>query len=119
MLKKIECFLKPSKLEEVKDELVKVGVEGMSVSEVRSFGRQRGYLESEKINKEVKFLPKIKLEVVADEEIVDRVIGRIRELCRSNTIEAGKIFVLPVEEAVRISMIQVRKSAGFRSLTWL
>lgn len=90
MLKKIECFLQPSKLEEVKDELVKVGAEGMSVNEVRGFGRQRGYLEGEKINKEVKFLPKIKVEIVVDEEIVDRVIGRIRELCRSNTIGGSK-----------------------------
>jgi len=90
MLKKIECFLQPSKLEEVKDELVKVGVEGMSASEVRGFGRQRGYLEGEKINKEVKFLPKIKVGIVVDEEIVDGVIGRIKELCRSNAIEAGK-----------------------------
>ncbi len=111
MLKKIECFLKPSKLEEVKDELVKAGVEGMSVSEVRGFGRQRGYLEDEKMNKEVKFLSKIKVEIVVDEEIVDRVIGKIREFCRSNTIGAGKIFVLPVEDAVRIRTAEVGKSA--------
>lgn len=58
MLKKIECFLQPSKLDVIKDELVKVGVEGMSVSEIKGFGKQRGYLEEEKINKEVKFLPR-------------------------------------------------------------
>ena len=58
MLKKIECFLRPSKLDEIKDELVKIGVEGMSVSEVRGFGTQRGHLEGEKVNEKTKLLPK-------------------------------------------------------------
>jgi len=58
MLKKIECFLQSSKIDTIKDKLVKIGVEGMSISGVKGFGRQRGYLEGEKINKKVKFLPK-------------------------------------------------------------
>ncbi len=111
MLKKIECFLQPSKLEEIKDELVKMGVEGMSVSEVKGFGTQRGYLEEEKINKKVKFLPKAKVEIVVDEEIVEEVIGAIRKLCAAETIGAGKIFVIPVEDAVRIRTAEVGKSA--------
>ena len=111
MLKKVECFLQPSKLEEVKDELVKMGVEGMSVSEVRGFGTQRGYLGGEKTNNKVKFLPKVKVEIVVDEEIVEEVIGAIRKLCTAKTIGAGKIFVIPVEDAVRVRTAEVGKSA--------
>lgn len=111
MLKKIECFLQSSKLDKIKDELVKVGVSGMSVSEVKGFGTQRGYLEGEKINREVKFLPKIKVEIVVDEEIVEDVIRTIRKLCFTKTIGAGKIFVLPVEDAVRIRTAEVGKRA--------
>lgn len=111
MLKKIECFLQPSKLDRIKDELVKIGVKGMSVSEVKGFGTQRGYLEGEKINREVKFLPKIKVEIVIDEEIVEDVIRAIKKLCFSKTIGAGKIFVLPVEDAVRIRTAEVGKRA--------
>ncbi|MBE0478655.1 P-II family nitrogen regulator [Candidatus Aerophobetes bacterium] len=111
MLKKIECFLQPSKLDEIKNELVEMGVGGMSASEVKGFGTQRGYLEGEVPNKEVKFLPKIKVEIVVDEEIVDDIIKKIRELCFSRTIGAGKIFVLPVEDAVRIRTAEVGKRA--------
>ena len=111
MLKKIECFLQPSKLDEIKDELVKMGVEGMSVSEVKGFGTQRGYLEEEKMSKKVKFLPKAKVEIVVDEEIVEEVIRAIRKLCAAETIGAGKIFVIPVEDAVRIRTAEVGKSA--------
>ncbi|TKJ47692.1 transcriptional regulator [Candidatus Aerophobetes bacterium Ae_b3a] len=111
MLKKIECFFQPSKLDEIKDELVKMDVGGMSVSEVKGFGTQRGYLEGEKINKKVKFLPKIKVEIVVDEEIVEQVIETIRRLCTAKTIGAGKIFVIPVEDAVRIRTAEVGKSA--------
>jgi len=111
MLKKIECFLRPSKIDVIKDELVKIGVEGMSVSEVRGFGRQRGYLEGEKVNDKVKFLPKVKVEIVVDEEIVDKVIRKIRELCFARSIGAGKIFVIPVEDAVRIRTAETGRQA--------
>jgi len=83
----------------------------MSVSEVRGFGRQRGYLEGEKVNNKVKFLPKVKVEIVLDEEIVDEVIKTIRKLCFSKSIGAGKIFVLPVEDAVRIRTAETGKRA--------
>ena len=111
MLKKIECLLQPSKLDEIKNELVKVGIGGMTVSEVKGFGTQRGYVEGEKINREVKFLPKIKVEIVVDEEIVEEVIKTIRKLCFSETIGAGKIFVLPVEDAVRVRTAEVGRRA--------
>lgn len=111
MLRKIECFLQPSKLDEVKNELVRMGVGGMSISKVQGFGTQRGHLEGERVNTEVKFLPKIKVEIVVDENIVDDAIRKIRELCFSKTIGAGKIFVLPVEDAVRIRTAESGKRA--------
>lgn len=111
MLRKIECFLQPSKLDEVKNELVGMGVGGMSVSEVKGFGTQRGYKEEEVPNKKIKFLPKMKVEIVVDEQIVDEVVRKIRELCFSKTIGAGKIFVIPVEDAVRIRTAEAGKRA--------
>jgi len=83
----------------------------MSVSEVRGFRRQRGYLEGEKVNNKVKFLPKVKVEIVLDEEIVDEVIKTIRKLCFSKSIGAGKISVLPVEDAVHIRTAETGKRA--------
>ena len=102
MLKKIECFIQPFKLDEVKDALIGAGVEGISVSEVRGFGKQRGFVEGEIPNKHVKFLPKVKLEIVVDEEIVDRVTRTIIKLSQTGEFGSGKIFVLPVEDAIRI-----------------
>jgi nitrogen regulatory protein P-II 1 len=111
MLKKIECFIQPSKLDLIKDELIDVGVEGMSVSEVRGFGKQRGYIEGEKTNREVKFLPKVKLEIIMEEEIVEQVISKIKKLAQTGTFGAGKIFVIPVEDAVRIRTEESGRSA--------
>ena len=71
MLRKIECFIQPSKLDKIKDALIEAGIEGMSVSSVEGFGRQRGHANGEKPSSKVKFLPKTKLEIVVDEEIVD------------------------------------------------
>jgi len=111
MLRKIECFIQPSKLDEIKDALFEEGVEGMSMSQVQGFGRQRGYSNGGKINREVKFLPKIKLEIVVDEEIVDDVINKIVRLAKTEKIGSGKIFVLPVEDAIRIRTEESGKSA--------
>jgi nitrogen regulatory protein P-II 1 len=102
MLKKVECFIQPFKLDEVKDALIDTGVEGISVSEVRGFGKQRGFIKGEIPNKHVKFLPKVKLEIIVDEEIVDRVTGTIIKLAQTGEFGSGKIFVLPVEDAIRI-----------------
>jgi nitrogen regulatory protein P-II 1 len=102
MLKKIECFIQPFKLEEVKDALVEVGVEGISISEVKGFGKQRGFIKGEMPNKHVKFLPKIKLEIVVDEEIIDSVTKKIVKLAQTGEFGSGKIFILPVEDAIRI-----------------
>jgi nitrogen regulatory protein PII len=102
MLKKIECFIQPFKLDEVKDALIESGVEGITVSDVRGFGKQRGFIKGELPNKEVKFLPKVKLEIVVDEEIIDNVTKTIVALAQTGEFGSGKIFVLPVEDAIRI-----------------
>jgi nitrogen regulatory protein P-II 1 len=111
MLKKIECFIQPFKLDKVKDALIDIGVEGITISQVEGFGKQRGYLEGEKPNKDVKFLPKTKLEIVVDEEIVDRVIKMVVNLAQTGKFGSGKIFVLPVEDAIRIRTSEAGISA--------
>jgi nitrogen regulatory protein P-II 1 len=102
-MKKIEAVIKPFKLEEVKEALWELGIEGMTVSEVKGFGRQKGQTEiyrgSEYV---VDFLPKIKIEVVLGEEKVDDAVEAIVKSARTGKIGDGKIFVLNVEEAVRI-----------------
>ena len=102
MLRKIECYIRPSTLDELKDNLLKVGIEGMSVSEVQGFGRQRGYTEDEEPHNTVKFLPKLKLEIVVEESAVDGILKEILEHGRTGKIGAGKIFVIPVEDAIRV-----------------
>jgi nitrogen regulatory protein P-II 1 len=102
-MKKIEAIIKPFKLEEVKEALSEIGVEGMTVTEVKGFGRQKGQTEiyrgSEYV---VDFLPKIKVEVVLGEEKVEDAVQAIIKSARTGKIGDGKIFVLNVEEAVRI-----------------
>jgi len=102
MLRKIECYIQPTKLDKVKDGLIDAGIEGMSVTEVLGFGKQRGYLAGEVPNKKVKLLPKIKLEIVVGEEEVEKITTAIIRLAGTGKIGSGKIFVLPVEDAVRI-----------------
>jgi nitrogen regulatory protein P-II 1 len=102
MLKKIECFIQPFKLDEVKDALIDSGVEGITVSDVRGFGTQRGFLKGEAANKYVKFLPKVKLEIVVDEEVLDNVTKTLIRLAQTGEFGSGKIFILPVEDAIRI-----------------
>jgi len=102
MLKKIECFIQPFKLDEVRDALIDAGVEEITISDVRGFGKQRGFIKDEIPNKEVKFLPKIKLEIVLDEEIVESVTRVIVRLAQTGEFGSGKIFTLPIEDAIRI-----------------
>ena len=102
-MKKIEAVIKPFKLEEVKEALAEVGVEGMTVTEVKGFGRQKGkteiYLGSEYV---VDFLPKIKIEVVLGDSKVEEALQTIIKTARTGKIGDGKIFILPVEQAIRI-----------------
>jgi nitrogen regulatory protein P-II 1 len=102
MLRKIECIIKPFKLDDVKEALIKAGVEGMTVTEVRGFGKQRGFIKGEIPDKNVKFLQKIKLEMIVDEKIVDSVTKLIVKLAKTGEIGDGKIFIIPVEDAIRI-----------------
>ena len=102
-MKLIIAIIKPFKLEEVKAALSEVGVEGMTVTEVKGFGRQKGHTEVYRGSEyTVDFLPKVKLEVVVPTEVAGKVIEAISRAAKTGKIGDGKIFVVPVEEAVRI-----------------
>ena len=102
-MKKIEAIIKPFKLDEVREALSDVGVTGLTVTEVKGFGRQKGHTELYRgAEYVVDFLPKIKLEIVVRDEIVERVIEAISQAANTGKIGDGKIFVLPLEEAIRI-----------------
>jgi len=102
-MKKIEAIVKPFKLDEVKEALAEVGVTGMTVSEVKGFGRQKGHTEIYRGSEyTVDFLPKIKMEIVVGDEKLSDAVSTIVKAARTGKIGDGKIFVLPVEEAVRI-----------------
>jgi len=102
-MKKIEAIIKPFKLEEVKDALSEVGIEGMTVSEVKGFGRQKGHTEIYRGSEyTVDFLPKIKLEVVISDERLDVAVAAIVKAAKTGKIGDGKVFVSNIEEAVRI-----------------
>ena len=102
-MKKIEAVIKPFKLPEVKEALADFGIVGMTVTEVKGFGRQKGQTELYRGSEySVDFLPKIKIEVVLHEDKVEAAVDAIIQAARTGKIGDGKIFVLPVEEAVRI-----------------
>jgi len=102
-MKKVEAIIKPFKLDEVKDALAEVGVVGLTITEVRGFGRQKGHQElfrgSEYV---VDLLPKIKIEVVVKDDLVQPVIHALMSAARTGNIGDGKIFIYPMEEAYRI-----------------
>jgi nitrogen regulatory protein PII len=102
-MKKIEAIIKPFKLEEVKDALADLGIEGMTVSEVKGFGRQKGHTEIYRGSEyTVDFLPKIKIEVVLTDSLLEQATSAIIKAAKTGKIGDGKVFVVPVEEAVRI-----------------
>jgi nitrogen regulatory protein P-II 1 len=102
-VKKLEAIIKPYKLDEVKEALTKEGVLGMTMSEVKGFGRQKGHTELYRgAEYVVDFLPKIKIEIVLDDEQVKRVTEVIESAARTGKIGDGKIFILPIDGAVRI-----------------
>ena len=102
-MKKIEAIIKPFKLDDVKSALNAAGIAGMTITEVKGFGRQRGHTEIYRgAEYQVDFTPKVKLEVVTNDDLLDQVIAIILEKANSGKIGDGKIFVLPVEEAIRI-----------------
>jgi nitrogen regulatory protein P-II 1 len=102
-MKKIEAIIKPFKLDDVKEALGEVGIHGLTAVEVKGFGRQRGHTELYKgAEYVVDFLPKVKIEVVVDDDHVAKVVEAIERSAKSGKIGDGKIFVLPVDEAIRI-----------------
>jgi nitrogen regulatory protein P-II 1 len=102
-MRKIEAYIKPYVLEEVKTAVTAVGVKGLTVSEVRGFGRQKGHTELYRGSEyQVDFLPKVKLEIVVAEKLVDAVVDAVAAAARTGKIGDGKLFVLPVEKALRI-----------------
>ena len=102
-MKLITAVIKPFKLEDVKEALKGSGVQGMTVTESRGFGRQRGHTEVYRgAEYQIDFVPKVQLEILADESIVDRVVQTIMETARTGTIGDGKIWVTPVEDVYRI-----------------
>jgi nitrogen regulatory protein P-II 1 len=102
-MKKIEAIIKPFKLEEVKEALTGIGIKGITVTEVKGFGRQKGHTEIYRgAEYVVDFLPKVKIEVVVEGELVSKVVETIMDVARTGKIGDGKIFVFPVEEVIRI-----------------
>ena len=102
-MKKIEAIIKPFKMEDVKEALSEIGVEGMTVTEVKGFGRQKGHTEIYRGSEyTVDFLPKVKFEIVIADERVQKAVDAIVSAAKTGKIGDGKVFVLPVEQAIRI-----------------
>jgi nitrogen regulatory protein PII len=111
-MKKIETIIKPFKLDEVKDALNGLGISGMTISEVKGFGRQRGHREIYRgAEYQTDFIPKIKIDVVVDEDMTDQVVATICEAANTGKVGDGKIFILPMEGAVRIRTGEAGKDA--------
>jgi nitrogen regulatory protein P-II 1 len=102
-MKMIEAIIKPFKLDDVKEALTEIGVKGITVSEVKGFGRQRGHKETYRgAEYQVEFVPKVKIELVVEESMAAQAIAAIQEQAKTGKIGDGKIFVLSVEDAIRI-----------------
>jgi nitrogen regulatory protein P-II 1 len=102
-MKKIEAIIKPFKLDDVKDALNEIGIKGMTISEVKGYGRQKGHTEIYRgAEYVIDFIPKVKIEIVLPADSVDLVVDKIREAANTNKIGDGKIFVMPIERVVRV-----------------
>jgi nitrogen regulatory protein P-II 1 len=111
-MKKVEAIIKPFKLDEVKEALHEVGIQGITVTEAKGFGRQKGHTELYRgAEYVVDFLPKVKIEVVMEDGLVERAIEAIQQSAHTGRIGDGKIFVTPVEEAIRIRTGEKGKDA--------
>ena len=111
-MKKIEAIIKPFKLDDVKEVLTELGVIGMTVTEVRGFGRQKGHTELYRGSEyTIDFLPKVKIELVVADQIVEKVVAAIVAAARTGSIGDGKVFVMPMGEAIRIRTGEKGESA--------
>lgn len=111
-MKKIEAIIKPFKLDELKEALAEINIAGMTMSEVKGFGRQKGHMEIYRgAEYMVDFIPKIKIEIVVAEEMVDNVVEAIIKAVKTGKIGDGKIFILPVEDVCRIRTGEKGKEA--------
>jgi nitrogen regulatory protein P-II 1 len=111
-MKKIEAIIKPFKLDDVKEALTELGVIGMTVTEVRGFGRQKGHTELYRGSEyTIDFLPKVKIELVVPDALVDKVVAAVAAAARTGSIGDGKVFVIPMGEALRIRTGEKGESA--------
>ncbi len=111
-MKKIEAIIKPFKLDDVKEALNEIGIQGMTISEVKGYGRQKGHKEIYRgAEYVVDFIPKIKIEIVVESERADQVVDKIQESAKTGKIGDGKIFVLSIEQAIRVRTGEKGKDA--------
>jgi nitrogen regulatory protein P-II 1 len=111
-MKKIEAIIRPFKLEEVKEALVEEGIRGLTISEVRGYGRQKGHTETYRGSEyRIEFVPKIKIEVVVEDSKVEKIVDAILRAAKSGQVGDGKIFIYNVEDAVRIRTGESGKDA--------
>jgi len=111
-MKLVTAIVKPFKLDEIKDALKDIGIQGMTVTESRGFGRQRGHTEVYRGSEyKVDFVPKVRIEVLTDDDLVDRVVEAISATARTGTIGDGKIWVTPASEVIRIRTGEVGAEA--------
>lgn len=102
-MKKIEAIIRPFKLDEVKEALVEEGIKGLTISEVRGYGRQKGHTETYRGSEyQIEFIPKIKIEIVVDDSILEKVVDAILRTAKTGQVGDGKIFIYDVEDVIRI-----------------
>ena len=111
-MKKIEAIIRPFKLDEVKEALVEEGVKGLTISEVRGYGRQKGHTETYRGSEyRIEFIPKIKIEIVVDDALVDKIVDAILKTAKTGQVGDGKIFITNVNEVIRIRTEESGKDA--------
>ncbi len=111
-MKKIEAIIKPFKLDAVKEGLMDIGIKGLTVSEVKGYGRQKGHTEIYRgAEYVVDFLPKVKIEIVVEEDMVDSVVEKIIETSKTGKVGDGKIFIMPIDDVIRIRTQERGKNA--------
>ncbi len=102
-MKKIEAIIRPFKLDEVREALSEIGVRGMTITEVKGYGRQKGHTELYRgAEYKIDFLPKVKIEIVAPDNMVDKIVSTIIKAAKTGQVGDGKIFIYPIEEVIRV-----------------